>query len=319
MRYIINITAILVLILSYSACTNDKGKESQESKEIEKVFPMVVIPQNYTTPKEKADFLVEHYWDNFDFTDTTYLNYPEVMGQAVATYAEVLPYTDSVIIEASINKSLMKASERRNMLNYFLTAYKKYFYDPNSPVRNEDAYIVVLKYIVKKEVDEAEKQRAQFDLDMLLKNRVGDKATDITYTLSTGNISTLYNLKSDYTILMFYNPDCESCEETIAIMRASPIISKLVQLKIASVLAFYPDRDLSIWEKHRKGIPSDWINGYDKNQEVEIKRLYDLKAIPTLYLLDRDKKVLLKDAHIKLIEAYLVNSNPMIFSEEIRN
>lgn len=35
------------------------------------------------------------------------------------------------------------------------------------------------------------------------------------------------------------------------------------------------------------------------------KNLYDLKAIPTLYLLDKDKKVLLKDATVAQIDQYL--------------
>ena len=38
---------------------------------------------------------------------------------------------------------------------------------------------------------------------------------------------------------------------------------------------------------------------------IDQKSLYDLKAIPTLYLLDKDKTVLLKDATAEEIEEYL--------------
>ena len=38
---------------------------------------------------------------------------------------------------------------------------------------------------------------------------------------------------------------------------------------------------------------------------IKEKNLYDLKAIPTLYLLDKNKKVLLKDAVVGQIEQYL--------------
>mgnify|MGYP002527024690 FL=1 len=51
----------------------------------------------------------------------------------------------------------------------------------------------------------------------------------------------------------------------------------------------------------------EWINGYDKKQTIEQNNLYDLKAIPTLYLLDKDKTVLLKDVTTKEIEEYLQN------------
>ena len=38
---------------------------------------------------------------------------------------------------------------------------------------------------------------------------------------------------------------------------------------------------------------------------IDQKNLYDLKAIPTLYLLDKDKTVLLKAATAKKNEEYL--------------
>lgn len=44
---------------------------------------------------------------------------------------------------------------------------------------------------------------------------------------------------------------------------------------------------------------------YDDGQVITKERLYDLRAIPTFYLLDREKRVLLKDAPFRVIETYL--------------
>ena len=43
-------------------------------------------------------------------------------------------------------------------------------------------------------------------------------------------------------------------------------------------------------------VPSSWINAYDAGARISKEELYDLKAIPSMYLLDRDKRVLAKDA-----------------------
>ena len=51
--------------------------------------------------------------------------------------------------------------------------------------------------------------------------------------------------------------------------------------------------------------PKEWICTYDDGQVITKERLYDLRAIPTFYLLDREKRVLLKDAPFRIIEAYL--------------
>ena len=47
------------------------------------------------------------------------------------------------------------------------------------------------------------------------------------------------------------------------------------------------------------------LNVHDASQAISRQRLYDLKAIPCLYLLDADKRVLLKDATVEQVELYL--------------
>ena len=61
--------------------------------------------------------------------------------------------------------------------------------------------------------------------------------------------------------------------------------------------------------RHRNEIPDGWINSYDKELTVLTEECYDLKAMPTLYLLDKDKKVLLKDAAVRDIEDYFENKS----------
>ena len=61
------------------------------------------------------------------------------------------------------------------------------------------------------------------------------------------------------------------------------------------------------WE--RAVFPARWIDGYDAGQRLTREQVYDLKAMPTLYLLDVDKRVILKDASAERIEAWLSESS----------
>ena len=76
----------------------------------------------------------------------------------------------------------------------------------------------------------------------------------------------------------------------------SPMLSVMIKRGRLKVVALYPDEDLAEWREYRGHIPPSWINGYDAGCVVREKSLYDLHAIPTLYLLDRDKRVLVKDS-----------------------
>ena len=73
-----------------------------------------------------------------------------------------------------------------------------------------------------------------------------------------------------------------------------------------TVLSIYPDEELDEWRKHLNEFPKEWVNGYDKTFAIKEQQLYDLKAILTLYLLNKDKTVLLKDAPAQTIEEYLL-------------
>lgn len=64
--------------------------------------------------------------------------------------------------------------------------------------------------------------------------------------------------------------------------------------------------ELDEWRKHLNVFPKKWVNAYDKTFAIKDRQLYDLRAIPTLYLLNKDKTVLLKDATSQAIEEYLL-------------
>ena len=63
-----------------------------------------------------------------------------------------------------------------------------------------------------------------------------------------------------------------------------------------AVLNIYIDEDLGEWYNYMPIYPSSWYNGYDPDYAIRTDRLYDVRAIPSLYLLDSEKTVLMKDA-----------------------
>ena len=62
-----------------------------------------------------------------------------------------------------------------------------------------------------------------------------------------------------------------------------------------AVLNIYIDEDMTEWYRYMPDYPDDWYNGYDPNYIIRSEILYNVRAIPSLYLLDRDKTVLMKD------------------------
>lgn len=180
--------------------------------------------------------------------------------------------------------------------------------DPNSQLRNDEYYIPLLEaQIASPYFDSLEKVKPRYRLEMALKNRVGHPATDFTYTLANGRRGTLYEVEAPYTLVYINNPDCNACEEMLARMKASSVIEEQMKRGRLKIVAIYPDEDLAAWRKHLSEVPNTWINGYDAELAFRRLELYDLRAIPSLYLLDRDKRVIFKDCTVvDWIEMYLM-------------
>lgn len=301
--------SLLIPLSLLTACNNSKAS-SVSTNEVPTdtitVFTLPAIPPMLNTPELRADYLVRHYWENVNFADTNYVHHPEITEQAWADYIDILKLVPAKNADAALKELFAQVEKTKTSYLYLAELADKYLYDPNSPMRNEELYISVLDALIATPIlSDVEKIRPQARRELAQKNRAGTKAIDFTYTLASGKKSTLYALNAPYTLLFINNPGCHACAETIEALKNAPAINHAISRKELQILSLYPDEELDEWKRHLSDFPAAWINGYDAKQTIKEKNLYDLKAIPTLYLLDKDKKVLLKDVTTMEIEQYL--------------
>lgn len=296
------IFCLLALCCLAGACGSGNEKQTTASKN----FQMIEVPSILDNPDDRAAYIGKNYWRNFDFTDTSLIGKPETTEQAFADYVHIIEHMNAETAAASIKTTLSKAEADTAMYAHFLDLFEKYLYDPNSPMRNETLYITVLRVAIgSPKTSEAEKTRMRYRLDLAQRNRPEMPATDFTYTLASGKTGTLYDIDAEYLILFFNNPGCHACQETIDQINDSETVRKMIGDKRLKVLSMYPDEDMKAWKEYLPTLPTHWLNGYDASQQIKNEELYDLRAIPTLYLIDRKKFVILKDAPFGEIEHYL--------------
>lgn len=299
---------ILLLCCTMTACNNSKAtpiRQTEMPTDTITSFILPTIPLMLNTPELRADYLARHYWDNLNFADTNYIHHPEVTEQAWVDYIDLLKMVSPQTAEATLKSTFAQAEKAKESYLYLAELADKYLYDPQSPMRNEELYIPVLDALIASPVlDEAEKIRPIARRKLAQKNRIGTPAIDFAYTLASGKSSTLYAVRAPYTLLFINNPGCHACVGTIEALKNTPAIRHAIAQKQMKVLSIYPDEELDEWNRHLPDFPAEWINGYDRELTIKKQNLYDLKAIPTLYLLDKNKKVLLKDTTPEAIALY---------------
>ena len=63
-----------------------------------------------------------------------------------------------------------------------------------------------------------------------------------------------------------------------------------------AVVNIYIDEDIEAWRDYMSVYPEEWYNGFDPDMKIRTDNLYNVRAIPSLYLLDDEKRVIMKDA-----------------------
>ena len=285
------LTAIIALVALLGCAP--KQEKSAPAKSY--LFHYVQAPI-HLKQEQKGDYLSEHYWDRFDFSDSLYIAKVDTT-EMMCAYARYVQNFVGPMNQEPIRKLMQRASASKRMFDYFVMLSEKVLHDPNSPLRSDELYIAVLEaQIASPHYDKYEKMTPEYDLRIVSQNRIGQKANDFHYTLKSGKRSNLYALRNEFIIIYINNPGCAMCRTISEDLKSSVIISNLQRDKRLKILAIYPDENLDEWKKHYADIPSSWINSYDKGCHIERENLYNVNAIPALYLLDKDKIVLVKDS-----------------------
>jgi hypothetical protein len=298
-----------ILLLAVLAVSCSQGKKAEQFKALP--FPDIAPPAMMTDPQNIAEYLAEHYWDRFIDPSRTYPSDSMMVSgvkkgdieQKFADWAYILDMISFQKAEKALSGLYSKAlaceqaDTASAVFEFFNETAYKYFYDPNSPLRNEDYYNVYVRKLAEYAGLTPEMRgKHEFDVRMTSLNHVGTVAADFKFADKYGRFHTLHGIKAPLTLLFFSNPGCNACMDIINVLKGEPAIASMISDGTLAVLNIYIDEDLQGWRDYMPIYPQEWYNGFDPDLVIRTDNLYNVRAIPSLYLLDEEKRVILKDA-----------------------
>lgn len=289
MKRIISLTFGLVMALTMSA---------QDDVQ----FPFPQIPELLQTPEARLGYLMEHYWSRYDFSDNTERG-QAVAEQGFADYVNLMQYADSATCALSARVLADSISRSQSRLEQFDGLVDHYLGNPNSPLRNDVTYAHLLRaFSALPQLDEARRSRMAFRLRMVERNQPGTLAADFTFIDREGREHRLYDVDSELTLIVFSDPECDHCHEQMPRIMGSRVLTQDARLRVLNI---YPDHNAEAWLKDVKPLPQNWLEGRSPEGLIIREQTYYLPALPSLYLLDRQKRVVVKDGTIEQVEAVL--------------
>lgn len=115
-------------------------------------FPFPVIPEVLTSPEDRKTYLLTHYWEQFDFADTTLVNNRDVTEQGFVNFIALL--ADGTTPEELTRESLANWCAgfvgKEHARQVLIQTADDYLFNPNSPFYNEGLYGMYLEALLGK-------------------------------------------------------------------------------------------------------------------------------------------------------------------------
>ena len=247
------------------------------------------------------------YWD--DNLDSLIIKQDRIQTEeALREFISTFANTSEDTIRMSV-QHLMKECEKDPMFYMQMAlAAEMVLYDNKSTLMNETYYIHFLEAIQASDcINKGYKLRYEKQLEGCLKNRPGTQASDILFIDANGKESTLHELEAEHILLVFYSPRCHKCQKVTDEMKQSEQLHQWIAAGDLKMVAIYADGNQEEWESEKNNFPPTWTNGFDYQDEIFKKGTYLLRMTPSIYLLDSDKKVILKDTKLEDITKYFLS------------
>lgn len=166
--------------------------------------------------------------------------------------------------------------------------------EPTWDTHNEELFKRLIEHsITSLCLNDNERMRSQMLMEVVHKNAPGTVAHDIDFETLDGNRQKLSDITSAYTLIYFNDPECFSCAKVKERLDTCTTLKGLVEKGSITVLGIYPYDNPEEWRL--EPFPEYIVNGWDFKQEVDGQQTYDLMTMPLFYLLDSDKRVIVKN------------------------
>jgi thiol-disulfide isomerase/thioredoxin len=261
-----------------------------DEPEIPTVLP--TLPDGSKDSSYPRIFYKTHYWDKYDFRDDR-LIYTPIYERKLEDYMTklVIPVPDSV--EAECDTLLKKSKGMEETFKYTLW-YLTRWTETSKVMGMDEAFVYLVENYYMKGmatwIDSAQLKKYEDRARDIAPNMIGQPAMDLHMQDTSGKVTIpLSTVKADYTVLIFWSPDCGHCKKEI------PQFDSLYKaaLKKYNVKIYAVDADLETekWKEFIKehNLGEGWIHVHDPKRVTNFRAFYDVYSTPTIYLLDENK------------------------------
>jgi thiol-disulfide isomerase/thioredoxin len=251
----------------------------------------------------------QHYFDYFDLGDEALLHLPKpIYSEKLNDYIDRLYVAHPDTLLKVINRLAGVAKKSQETYKYLVWNYLLKYQNPE--IMGLDRVFVELydTYFASGEMDFWATAKTKSNLkehaDRLRKSLVGNIGPNLIMQDITSTPRSMYDIKKDFTILFFFDPECGVCK------KETPKLVDFYESTKFDVEVYAVSADTSMVEMrdYINDMKMKWITVNGPRTYVgSYHNLYDAQSTPPLYVLDKRKKIIAKKIPIEKLEEFLSN------------
>jgi thiol-disulfide isomerase/thioredoxin len=250
----------------------------------------------------------EHFFDNFDLADDTYIRMPRpIYQEKINEYLDRLFVPQADTLTKALYKLVARAKKNPETYKYSVWVGGILKFQTHEIMGLDEVYVNVYDtYFGSGEMNfwanDKLKKNLKDHADRLRKSLIGKQGANLIMQDSNFKPRSMYDIKSKYTVLFIFDPDCGHCkEETPKLVNIYN--KKKFDLEVYAVSA---DTSMAKMRDYIKEMNMKWITVNGPRTYVgHYQDLYDAQTTPALYVLDDKKKIIGKKIPAEKLEDFL--------------
>lgn len=240
----------------------------------------------------KKQFVVQHFFDNVDFTDTLLIN-SNILTSKIVQYLslyqedrmtqeqledQLLVAVDTVLSKAFVNQAIYEY-----IINFLINGFEAIGFERGlEHIANQNKLSELC-------VNTERKAELENKVELIKKLAIGQPAPDFETKDILGKVVSLSEIQADKTLLFFWASWCPHCEDMLPELKELYDPGNPEKLQVVGISIDEEREDL---EKTINEHQLTWINiGELKGWNGPIVEKYGIAATPTVYILDKDKTI----------------------------
>ena len=274
----------------------------------------------------RYQYYKNHFFDNINFSNGNINRTPIYHNKLEKYFKSVVhPHPDSIINSVDFILNRTKANDE--LFKY--TTYHLINKYERSKIMGMDAVFthIALNYFTHELAywaDSSQVEKVQEKAEKLAPLLIGKQAPNLSLLDTSGqNWVDMYQIKANYTILIFWDPDCGHCKKELP-----KIVEYCHTIKDKGIVVYAVSSDHNeSWKKFIRENKLDFINvavprivyeeqdkateyilkGYTDLESLNYHSTYDVFSTPQIYLLDENKKIIGKKLDADILKKLLDN------------